>query len=383
VASTEEQAESAVDAHAAIGANVPGDAGSASTATMGCPAGSTLRQAMPRCLHEDHNLTIPSTLTADRPGGDVVSLGGLREDRVPCLSVVVCTPSDAPTLFFSDSPESPARDGVLYAARLTAGRHRLYVYHANSGAETRKFPLVALNDGDQPATMTIVRRGIAAPSTAYVAVGRKVLADWRTDRAATTVIVPPGLRVLVDRELDELHAAKNELVHAMYDVVVSAPLKISTVSVLASADAVQKTASLPLLPRDPNHQRGTFRDAEQIFAIAERPPAGLGRFPVGAEPLEGVDETTGERQRLVGQYGVLYRLELGLPAGTTAFLSPRGGAWAGIAHGASSVLLPAATEAVASQTEAIAIGSETSLEGLELMTGGSTNLPVDALFVVP
>jgi hypothetical protein len=366
-----------------------GDAGDAGDGGSACPLGSTLRRTRTDCPGAP--LVPPAALTTDLAAatpGDVVSMAGMDESAAPCLPVVVCTPADAPALLFSDSPEMPAADGVLYADTVPAGRHRLYVYHANGGASLRKFPVVALNMGAQPAKITIVRRGLAAPSTAYVSVGKTVLLDWLVDRAPVDVVVPAGARVLLDAALDALHATQNQLVHAIYDVVTDAPVKLSFVSVEAAADAAATTAGLALLPRDVDHQRGTFPAADVLVvgAAATAQQKGVQRLRLGLDEvddtLEGVDAPTGTKQRLLGNYGMLYRFALGLPLAATMSISPRGGGWGGIARaGTSTVPLPAATEQLATTTDAIVLGPATG--EVRLMTGGGSHLPVDVFLVTP
>ncbi len=373
-----------------------GSDGSTDASATLCPAGSTLRRVRTACPGAP--LVPPAALTsaldASAPG-DVVSMAGMDEAAAPCLPVIVCTPADAPALLFSDSPESPAQDGVLYADTVPAGRYRLYVYHANGGATVRKFPIVALNSGAQPAKVTIVRRGLAAPSTQYVSVGKTVLLDWFVDRAPVDVMVPAGARVLLDDALDQLHAAQSELVHAIYDVVTDATLKISFVSVTAGADAAAVTAGLSLLARDFNHQRGTFPAADVLVVAASgaaldggvRLQSGVQRLRLGLDEVDdtlmGVDAPTGATQKLLGNYGMLYRFAFGLAAPANAAVSPRGGGWGGVLRAGSStaVALPSATQQLATTTDAIVVGAVAG--ELRLLTGGGSNLPVDVFLVTP
>jgi hypothetical protein len=322
-------------------------------------------------------------------------MAGMNESTAPCLPVVVCTPADAPTMLFSDSPESPSQDGVLYADTVAAGRYRLYVYHANGGTALRKFPIVALNQGALPAKITIVRRGLAAPSTAYVSVGKTVLLDWFSPRTPVDVTVPPGARVLLDDALDQLHAAQDELVHAIYDVVVDRTVKISFVSVPAAADAAAVTAGLSLLPRDANHQRGTFPAADVLIASATTSLSDAGtsksvqRLRLGLdeveETLQGVDAPTGVKQTLLGNYGMLYRIALKPASLAFAAIAPRGGDWGGIARRGvlDNITLPTATQSLGTTTDAIAIGALNGNFEVDLVTAGGSNLPVDFLLVTP
>jgi len=369
-----------------------GDGGAA----LACPPGSKLPRERTACLDGGAPLAAPAELVTALGAageGDVVSMYGLREGTAPCLPVLVCTPDDAPTLLFSDSPESPASDGVLYADTVPAGRYRLYVYHANGGDELRKFPIVALNQGAQAANVTIVRKGLAEPSKAYVAQGKAVLTDWLAGRAPAVVVVPPGQRVLLDAALDALHAGKDDLVNAIYDVVVDRPVKISFVSVLASADAAATTAGLSLLPRDVDHQRGTFANADVLVTLAGVPRSGVSRLRLGLdevdETLEGVDAPTGVKQRLLGNYGMQYRFALALPGGIPAALSPRGGPWGGVAQlrdadgGITVTALPSAASSLGTTTDAIALGRTAAGREIRMLSAGGSNLPVDLFFVVP
>jgi hypothetical protein len=367
-------------------------AADADDASSACPPGATLRRTRTTCPGAP--LVAPAvfaTALAAASPGDVVSMSGMNESTAPCLPVVVCTPLDAPTMLFSDSPESPSADGVLYADTVPAGRYRFYVYHANGGATLRKFPVVALNMGAQPAKITIVRRGLAAPSTAYVSLGKSVLLDWLVDRTPVDVVVPSGARVLLDDALDALHAAQNELVHAIYDVVTNAPLKVSFVSVGVGADAAAVTSGLALLPRDVDHQRGTFPAADVLVVpVTGAQQKGVQRLRLGLDEvddtLEGIDAPTGAKQKLLGNYGMTYHLAVGLLASpASAALSARGGGWGGVARaGGASTALPAATEQLATTTDAIVLGAVGGDGGdVRLMTGGGSNLPVDLCFVTP
>lgn len=337
-------------------------------------------------------LTPPSALAnamANAAPGDVVSLGGMNESQAPTLAVSVCPAVDAPTLLFSDSPESPNADGILYADSVNAGRYRLYLYQANGGNAPRKFPVVALNQGTTKATVKMKRRGLAAASKQYVSVGKTVLLDWLADKTLPDVVVPPGERVLLDSALDAIHAGKDELVHAIFDVEIDAPLKISFVSVSASANAVNATASLSLLAADADHQRGTFANADVVVSAApnaQKP--GVQRMRLGLDEIDatmtGVDKTTGSPRKLLGNYGMLYRFTLGVPGTARAGIAPRGGAWGGVARvGTTSIALPSATQTLDTTTDAIALGAIGPATEVRLMTAGGSNLPVDLFLVSP
>jgi len=321
--------------------------------------------------------------------GDVIAIDP-GEGTVPCVPVLVCTSADAPTLLFSDEPEAPTSDGILYAATVPAGPYRVFAYHVNgAGSGQRKISVVALNHGAADATITFGHRGSAGPSTNYVVTGALAAQAWLTSSTGATLTVPAGQRVVVDGTLDGLHAGPGELVIGQLDFSTSDTLKISVVTVDAAADAASSTATLSLLPSDGLHVRGTFPGATLTFVPASWPDDGVRHLRLGAggaEPLMGVDAVDGDAPVMLGgDYGVRYTLVL--PDGMRGYgLSPRGGAWGGAASIPAGDDHPIATTttlgADADATSMIVLGRFSQAATIDLFTAGGSNLPVD-LVVVP
>lgn len=340
------------------------------------PCGSAATLVADRTSCPGAIVTPPSFGSAQT--GDVISMAGLDEGALPCLPAFVCAPAAASTMLFSDSPESPASDGVLYADTFGPGHARLYVYHVDADTNSRKFPIVALNPGTADANVTIVREGLAAPSTDYIDVGKAVAAAWAASTETTVVAVPAGERVVLDTALDAEHATTNQLVHAIVDVDVDAPIKFSIVSVLATEDAAAITASLPLLPKDADHDRGTFANADlELLATGSDTVASARHLRLGdgtTEPeLTGIDATTGLAASLLGNYGVVYAVSATGPLAFAA--SARGGAWAGAYDG---IAIPTASGGLATTTDAIWLGSAATFT---LISGGGSSLPVDLVSI--
>jgi hypothetical protein len=236
----------------------------------------------------------------------------------------------------------------------------------------------------------IVRRGLATPAKSYVAVGKAVIADWLTDKTIPDVEVGAGQRVLLDAQLDAMVAQKDELVHAIFDIETSAPLEISFVSIASNGDAVTATAGLGVLPADVDHQRGTFPNADiTVTAAPDAQQKGLTRMRLGGggidAPLSGLDRTAASPapQALAGNYGLLYRIELG-STNARAGISARGGPWGGVARdGVTTVALPSATESLSGTTNAIVLGTLGPTTKLRLMSAGGSALPVDLFLLTP
>jgi hypothetical protein len=374
-------------ADAAVGSDA--SLGSDGSIALACPTGSTLIADRTSC---STTVAAPpaSLLTTDAQPGDVVSMAGLDEGALPCLPALVCAPGSAATMLFSDDPESPSADGVLYADTFGPGHARVYVYHVNADTSARKFPIVVLDDGATDAHVTITQEGLGGPSSDYVDVGKAVAAAWAASDLATVVTVPAGTRVVLDDDLDALHAATGELVHAIVDVDADAPVKISIVSVLASEDAATVTASLPLLPNDGSHDRGTFPGADMLVVGSAGGEGSSARHvSLGADTFEpdlvGVDATTGSAARLHGNYGVAYRFAIAAVDPLRLAASARGGGWEGVLAGSAAVTpLPTAPGALSTTTDAVWLATlPVGLASFLLMSGGGSSLPVDVVVLTP
>jgi hypothetical protein len=347
-----------------------------------CPPGSTRLADRTMCA-SSVVVPPPSLLSSNAAAGDLVSLDGLDEGALPCVRANVCGPDDAATMLFSDDPESPSSDGVLYADTFGPGRARIYVYHVNGGAGVRKFPIVVLNQNATDAHVTITKLGLAPPSTDYIDVGKAVASSWMSSTLAKFVTVPANTRVLLDATLDGEDAATGELVHAIVDIDVDAPLKISIVSVLANEDAAAITSSLPLLPYDGLHDRGTFAGADVWIvggAGGEGPSARHLRLGanVTESDLTGRDATTGAPAALRGNYVVAYRFVIDALGSVRLAASERGGAWAGAANTGAVVPLPTANGALSTTTDAVWLATlAAGRADCTLMSAGGSSLPVD------
>ena len=84
-----------------------------------CPAGTKLVDDRTMCGTPLLASPALNASLAAAPTGGLVALDGLDATNTPCTAAVVCAADDGATLLFSDSPESPATDGMLYADTLT------------------------------------------------------------------------------------------------------------------------------------------------------------------------------------------------------------------------------------------------------------------------
>lgn len=381
------------DATTGDGGTRDGSAGDGAATT--CSDGSPIVAEFASCPDTPASVPVAlSTSLASATRGDVISLGdaATAESTTSCFPVRVCVPASAPPMMFSDSPESPASSGVLYADVVGPGTVRIYVYHTNGGNDgiQRKFPVVVLNQGATDAHATILQKGLAGPSGNYVAVGKAAITRWLASTESAPITIPAGQRILLDSDLDALHASYTELVHGIIDVSFDAPVKVSVVSVQAGDDAASITAGLSLLPADVDHERATFVGAARVIE-AEGLVAGDGirKISLGGNEtdanLKGTDAVDGTTASLGGNYGVLYTLLAGVSSHASLVLVPRGGAWGGsgdVTAGEDSdggaLAFPSAIESAPADGSAVVLGRFASGANVRahFMSAGGSSLPV-------
>lgn len=351
----------------------------------------------------------PAQLDADLTGasqGTIIDMAGVSP--LSCPEVPMTQTWSGGSLVFSDSPESVPQRGKLYedSFQATSGTtyNRLWVYHVN-GKPSGKMKLAILikNTGSSSGTLTIQKKGLAGPSTAFVTVGKLGFQRWLQSTAGSGTSVPAGSTVRLDSTNFEVAFNPGYLMHGIYDISMTQPYQV-TVCALDQNDAPLSTCpGLSVLPRDV-HDRGTFPNADKVYdtspGFAIDTIDGIQQFPLNSNSTSdpdaiGIDATDGTSMRLHGNIGVLYRIHL-LNAASDGqnvgfLLNPRGGYW-GTAVNAMPGLLsggvflcPSASEGFSDNTKACVEGRYSPGGGLTtwlqwMMTGGS-NAPVRVLAV--
>lgn len=350
----------------------------------------------------------PAQLDADLTAaaqGDVISLSGV--DPLTCPEVSMAQTWTGGSLIFSDSPESVPQRGKLYEDTLpaTSGTtyNRMWVYHVNGKPSGKmKLTILVKNVGSSSGTLTIQRKGLAGPSTAFVTVGKLAFQRWEQSTAGSPVTVGAGSTVRLDTNFEALFNP-GYLMHGIYDISMTQQYKV-TICALDQNDApLTVCPGLAVLPRDV-HDRGTFQYADKIYDTATGVTIdtidGIQQFPLNSNSVSdpdelGTDATDGSAAQLHGNIGVLYRIHL-LNASSDGqnvgfVLNPRGGYWGTAVYAASGLLpggvflVPSANEGFSDNTKAGVEGRYTPGGGLTtwfqwMMTGGS-NAPVRVIAV--
>lgn len=237
------------------------------------------------------------------------------------------------TLLRSNSPEELTTPGLLYRDS-ASGPVRLMVHHLNKSGTPLKIHVLATNAGGDPVTASLTRQGLSRPSTGILHQGREYLADFFGTQSPKAISIPPGKTIDLLPSLAAGTLQPGFCVSALFDLTVNGPVVFSFVAVLSGTDPVTALPTLPTLPPDGQHTRGTFptADLQLTFpAEAARPDARLVLGDLEHDPpISGTDALTGEQVLNSGNYGVVYEIVFErLEKDTALLLNPRGGLYCG------------------------------------------------------
>ncbi|HWP99594.1 MAG TPA: hypothetical protein VNK92_03905 [Vicinamibacterales bacterium] len=354
----------------------------------------------------------PAQLAADLAAAsqdDVISLSGVNP--LDCPEVAMTSAWTGGRLIFSDSPEKPATRGKLYedttlGATPSGSHNRVFLYHVNGKTDGTRMKFTALlrNAGSGAGTLTIQKRGTAGPTTSYLYAGKIAFKRWLDSTAAAGIGVPAGATVEIDATFGGTTAARDYLLHGIWDYSFDQPHAITICALDEGDNATAVCPGLPVLPRD-THRRGTFPYADKAYDTASgqtvETAAGIAQLPIAGGTADdpyavGTDMTDGSTQTLAGNYGVLYRMHLAAASSDGRnlgfLLNPRGGAWGGAVWARPGLtpggkfLIPETTTWVAENTKGAVEGKYAPGGGttlwLQLMPTGGASLPL-RLVAVP
>lgn len=332
----------------------------------------------------------------------VIGLAGVNP--INCPEVGMTQTWGGGKLIFSDSPEHPTTRGKLYedtTLEATEGTayNRIFLYHTNGSSTLRlKFVPMLKNTGSATGALVVQKKGTAGPTTSYAYAGKLGFSRWLNAVPEAQIDVPAGQWVQIDTVFDSIDTAQNYLMHGIWDYSFTQPHTI-TICALEKGDVPATTCPVAqVLARD-THQRGTFPFADKVYDTAA-PIAlagGIQSLPIAGNTENdsdamGVDKTDGTEMRLQGNYGVLYKIHLGVEFGGKKagfLLNPRGGSWGGAVWAASGLLLggkfliPDGSGTFTDNTKGAVEGKyESGAPWLQFMPTGGSSLPV-RLVAVP
>ena len=308
----------------------------------------------------------------------------------PLLTAPTVTGPAVP-LIFSNSPEAAPQSGLLYQDNV-AGRVRVLAYHLNALGKPARLYLVARNLEPRAVTIATERLGETAPTRLESVLGQVTLLDYfsgeHTSGASGTA---PNL-TLRPGESVALYASPTlgpgSGVNVLQDLNTSGRVELS-VAMLEDGlpPSAQVLQQLPYLQPDGKHQRGTFPNAVKVIRVRLGTlPARLAIGDGQIDPaVQGMDVLTGQPQRLNGNYGVLYDIQVSGAGGVAVALSPRGGLYRGAMQvqdgpGTQVIKLPRSGSALKPDQPTLLWRSQSDQLKIDFVPASGSNLPINLIF---
>lgn len=287
-------------------------------------------------------------------------------------------------LIFSDSPEAPTTSGILYQDSLK-GRARLLAYHLNNLGKPARLYITARNTDNFPIDITTERMGETAPTRIESQLGQATLLEYFAHTGQHSLHLEPGEQAALYASPTLSNGAG---VNVLQEIVSSGQVEL-TFAMLEETwpPTIQVLQQVPYLPSDGKHQRGTFPNAvRKMRTMLSALPARLIIGDGSLDPaLEGIDKLTGQPQRLSGNYGVLYDLEIYGARNTAIAFSPRGGLYRGAMHiedGAlnQTIKLPRIGNALLPDQPVLLWRPTSDRLNIDFIPASGSNLPISLIF---
>ncbi len=241
------------------------------------------------------------------------------------------------TLLFSDSPEEPKEDGILYEDKVE-GKTRLFYYHTNATNKAKKIVAVIENLTDEKVSIVIDRYAMAGPSKDYLYVGKSVQKDYFDSKYMTYVHLKARESKVIHPMMEQQKVGKDELVNGVFEFDAQTPVKVTVAIMPMEQNPIEFLKTAKVLPRDKHGLRGTFTGMDRIIkSNREYDPRKDGIVAVTLadgkidQYRTGIDATDGSITENYGNYGILYKINIPTKGkdSTNYYICPRGGVYAG------------------------------------------------------
>ncbi|MDD4570933.1 MAG: stalk domain-containing protein [Clostridia bacterium] len=236
------------------------------------------------------------------------------------------------TQLFSDNPEKVYRYGVLYKDT-AQGNIRLHYYHENIMTEPMKIYTLVHNTSDVPVTITIGKVASAGPTRVSLQLGTKLGENYfNASPSGKTITLAPDGKYLLNPGIRAMKT--NEVEAALIDVYASSPVTFVTVA-MSDAMNYKDYTYLYQLEREISHTRGTFLNGNMNMTFelnsnkAEKIILGRADAHENYSGI-GIDATTGNEAKNLGNYGVLHTITITAETRTGILVNPRGSIFQGV-----------------------------------------------------
>ena len=291
----------------------------------------------------------------------------------------------------SNSPEVLRATGVAYDTN-QSGHTRFLIYNQNAMSHSVKLYLIATNFNGTPVDIQIGAHGVGGPDPYTVNAGKMSTIRYldavnRGAEYGTVRLRPKESVVLLGDALSAVPIKPNHVFSAYADVTSSQDVRYRVVFVPEGVDPLKELESLPMLPRDGVHVRGSFDYTDRNITIGEQLGQTKQRLMFGDNKydryLDGIDDGTGKLERNLGNYGVLYRLKVNVAPRTLISLNARGGHYTGAFVVNGRVVEVTKGSILKNQDEACVLyrsGNRAETVEIVFTPASGSNLPIALMF---
>ncbi|SEN16733.1 stalk domain-containing protein [Paenibacillus sp. OV219] len=292
----------------------------------------------------------------------------------------------------SNSPEALIQEGIVYETQLT-GQVRFLFHNVNHMGYPVKMYLLATNNSRVPVNLSTSSIGVGGPdpfveNTAKMSTIR-YLQSLITNPSPRWMTIKPGETKEVLPELSKIPLKPLNVLTTYADLFADQELQFKIVVVASNKNVFAELPNLTQMPRDGKHVRGTFNKADRTIEMSDILGNTAEYIKLGDKTmdtyLDGIDDTTGNLEYNIGNFGVLYRLSLPHVAPHTLIaLNARGGYYTG-AFMVNGQVIPVTNSSILKDNKEAAVlyrtgDSEESVEIVFTLSAGS-NLPLAMMFL--
>ena len=291
----------------------------------------------------------------------------------------------------SNSPETLLGEGIAYDDQLS-GQTRFMFHHLNGTKKNLKLVLIATNTNSVVTQVGFGAFAMGGPDPYVANTGKRSVERYLNElsRKPQTrwIRLGPGESKIVLPDLHQKSMKPGQVLTAYADVTTNTNVRFRIAAVEEGRDPVAAIESLPLLARDNKHTRGTFSAADRIIHVGETLGAEPHRIVLGDRTMDsyiyGIDNLTGLLELNIGNFGVLYRMQVRVAPNTVIALNARGGQYTG-AFTVNGTTVPVTnTNILWNQHEAAVLhrsGSREEIVDFVFTLASGSNLPIHMLFL--
>ncbi|CAM3699874.1 stalk domain-containing protein [Marinicrinis lubricantis] len=285
-------------------------------------------------------------------------------------------------ILFSDSPETITQHGILYRDTVI-GKARLYANHLNGMEEQADFYIFAKNVSDHNVTVKTTNKGEVYPSLYAQLFGQHAAMDFLLDnKTENSFTLAPG-ETAVYVKMPRMYPAQG--FNVLYDVESDGAVEY-IFAALRPGDDADELSLYPDLPYV-KHIRGTFTGSEVNMKLSMPDKSRPQRLTIGDGKLDtfmtGYDPMRGIETSLMGNYGVIYNIELENPGNMAVLIMPRGGNYKGpvVVNGIPQMVPKSGVLSVYDGAQLIARTTEADEKiSIQLTPAAGSSLPVSVIF---